>query len=53
VAKTAQSWNGFDGDADRIGLLDHSGRFILGDEINALISQSVLMDNPGAKLSPM
>ena len=41
---------GFDGDADRIGLLDHSGRFILGDEIIALVSQSVLKDNPGAKI---
>ncbi len=41
---------GFDGDADRIGLLDHNGRFILGDEMIALISQAVLKDNPGAKI---
>lgn len=41
---------GFDGDADRIGLVDHNGRFVLGDEIMALISQAVLKDNPGAKI---
>ena len=41
---------GFDGDADRIGLLDHTGRFVLGDEIMALISQAVLKKNPGAKI---
>ncbi|MGZ3723848.1 MAG: phosphomannomutase/phosphoglucomutase, partial [Bdellovibrionales bacterium] len=41
---------GFDGDADRIGLVDHNGRFVLGDEIMSLISQAVLKDNPGAKI---
>ncbi len=41
---------GFDGDADRIGLLDHNGSFVLGDEMMALISTSVLKDNPGAKI---
>ncbi len=41
---------GFDGDADRIGLLDNDGRFILGDEMMALISTSILKENPGAKI---
>ena len=41
---------GFDGDADRIGLVDHSGRFILGDEMMALIAQDILVDQPGAKI---
>ncbi|MGE4131390.1 MAG: phosphomannomutase/phosphoglucomutase [Bdellovibrionales bacterium] len=41
---------GFDGDADRIGLIDESGRFILGDEMMALIAQDVLKTNPGAKI---
>lgn len=51
VAKTkAIVGIGFDGDADRIGLLDNNGRFILGDEIIALISQAVLKENPGGKI---
>ena len=41
---------GFDGDADRIGLLDHTGRFILGDEIMALIAQAILKEKPGSKI---
>lgn len=41
---------GFDGDADRIGLIDHDGRFILGDEMMALIAHDILKTNPGAKI---
>jgi phosphomannomutase/phosphoglucomutase len=41
---------GFDGDADRIGLLDHNGRFVLGDEMMAMISQSILRERPGSKI---
>ena len=41
---------GFDGDADRIGLLDHDGRFVLGDEMMALIAQDILSKTPGAKI---
>ncbi len=41
---------GFDGDADRIGLIDGSGRFILGDEMMVMISRAILKDNPGAKI---
>ncbi|MGE0528160.1 MAG: phosphomannomutase/phosphoglucomutase [Bdellovibrionales bacterium] len=41
---------GFDGDADRIGLVDHTGRFVLGDEMMALISQDILSRTPGAKI---
>ena len=41
---------GFDGDADRIGLVDNTGRFILGDEMIALISRSILATSPGAKI---
>ncbi len=46
----AKAGIGFDGDADRIGLVDHTGRFVLGDEIIALISQSVLKSNPGGTI---
>jgi phosphomannomutase len=41
---------GFDGDADRIGLVDDQGRFVLGDEMMALIAQDVLTTSPGAKI---
>ncbi|MBX3019258.1 MAG: phosphomannomutase/phosphoglucomutase [Bdellovibrionaceae bacterium] len=41
---------GFDGDADRIGLIDETGRMIYGDELMVLISRSVLQANPGAKI---
>ncbi|MFN7729764.1 MAG: phosphomannomutase/phosphoglucomutase [Bdellovibrio sp.] len=41
---------GFDGDADRIGLVDHTGRMIYGDELMVLISRDVLKHNQGAKI---
>ena len=41
---------GFDGDADRIGLVDHEGRFILGDEMMAIIAQDILTTTPGSKI---
>ena len=41
---------GFDGDADRIGLVDEKGRFILGDEIMTIVARDILKDNPGAKI---
>lgn len=41
---------GFDGDADRIGVVDEKGRFILGDEIMMIVSRDILQSNPGAKI---
>jgi len=41
---------GFDGDADRIGLVDEEGRIILGDELLALYSRFILKDRPGEKV---
>jgi phosphomannomutase / phosphoglucomutase len=41
---------GFDGDADRIGVVDHTGRMLYGDELMVLISRSVLEKNKGAKI---
>jgi phosphomannomutase/phosphomannomutase/phosphoglucomutase len=41
---------GFDGDADRIGLVDHTGRMIYGDELMVLVSRDVLKSNKGAKI---
>lgn len=41
---------GFDGDADRIGIVDENARFVLGDEMMVIISRAVLETNPGAKI---
>lgn len=41
---------GFDGDADRIGLVDENGKMIYGDELMVLISRSILETSPGAKI---
>ncbi len=41
---------GFDGDADRIGLVDEKGRFILGDEIMMVVARDIIKNNPKAKI---
>lgn len=41
---------GFDGDADRIGLVDEKGRFILGDELMMLVSRDLLSQNKDLKI---
>jgi phosphomannomutase/phosphomannomutase/phosphoglucomutase len=41
---------GFDGDADRIGVVDHTGRMIYGDELMVIISRAILSENKGAKI---
>lgn len=38
----------FDGDADRIGVVDRHGRIIWGDELLVIYSRDVLARNPGA-----
>lgn len=40
----------FDGDGDRIGIVDETGRIIWGDELMIPISRSVLAENPGATI---
>ncbi|MCJ8276100.1 MAG: phosphomannomutase/phosphoglucomutase [Bdellovibrionales bacterium] len=50
IASGAKIGIGFDGDADRIGVVDHSGRFILGDEIMMIVCRDILKDTPGAKI---
>ncbi|MCM2280523.1 MAG: phosphomannomutase/phosphoglucomutase [Bdellovibrionaceae bacterium] len=39
---------GFDGDADRIGVVDHTGRFVLGDELMVIVSRAILAEKPGS-----
>ena len=41
---------GFDGDADRIGIVDHTGKMIYGDELMTLFTRSVLETQPGGKI---
>ncbi len=50
LATGARVGIGFDGDADRIGLLDEKGRFVLGDELMSLVAIDILKKNPGAKI---
>lgn len=40
----------FDGDSDRIGLADETGRIIYGDEMMVLFARDVLKDKPGATI---
>ncbi len=41
---------GFDGDADRIGAVDHRGNIIWGDQLLVLFSREVLGRHPGATI---
>ena len=41
---------GFDGDADRIGAVDASGRIVFGDQLLALFARDVLTRVPGAEI---
>ncbi len=41
---------GFDGDADRIGALDHLGRQLYGDELMVIFARSVLQQFPGTTI---
>ncbi|RJR41600.1 MAG: phosphomannomutase/phosphoglucomutase [Desulfobacteraceae bacterium] len=40
----------FDGDADRIGVVDEDGKILWGDQLMILFSRSILKENPGAKI---
>ena len=40
----------FDGDGDRIGVVDETGRIIWGDELMILLSRTVLAQRPGATI---
>lgn len=49
-AKGAKVGIGFDGDADRIGVVDNNGRMIYGDELLVLFARDVLSHQPGQKI---
>ena len=40
----------FDGDGDRIGVVDDNGRIIWGDELMILLSRAVLAERPGSTI---
>lgn len=40
----------FDGDGDRIGIVDENGRIIWGDELMVLLSRTILAERPGATI---
>ncbi len=39
---------GFDGDGDRVGVVDEAGRTVWGDRLTILLARDVLTRNPGA-----
>lgn len=41
---------GYDGDADRIGVIDETGSTLYGDRILALFAREILARHPGAKI---
>ena len=40
----------FDGDADRVGLVDQHGRILWGDEMLMLFARDILAERPGASI---
>ena len=40
----------FDGDGDRIGVVDDAGRILWADQLLALLAEAVLADHPGASV---
>ncbi len=40
----------FDGDADRVGLVDNKGRILYGDQMMVLFARDVLKQHPGATI---
>lgn len=41
---------GFDGDADRIGLIDNNGKFLLGDELMTIVARDLLSKKKNIKI---
>lgn len=49
-SENAQLGIGFDGDVDRIGVVDENGRMVWGDQLLMLFSRNILSKNPGATI---
>ncbi len=50
TAERADLGIGLDGDADRIGVVDETGRLLYGDQLLALFARDVLARRPGAPI---
>lgn len=46
----AEAGLGLDGDADRIGVIDETGKMLYGDQILNIIARDFLKNNPGEKI---
>ncbi|HVX31350.1 MAG TPA: phosphomannomutase/phosphoglucomutase [Nitrolancea sp.] len=49
-ARNADFGIAFDGDADRMFILDHEGNFVGGDMVTALVAKSLLRKHPGSAI---
>ncbi len=49
-ARKADVGVAFDGDADRIGLVDDTGEILFGDQLLVLLARDVLKERPGATI---
>jgi phosphomannomutase len=50
AASGAEVGLAFDGDGDRVGVVDATGRIIWGDQLMAIFAKDVLQNNPGATI---
>ncbi|MEK6958042.1 MAG: phosphomannomutase/phosphoglucomutase [archaeon] len=50
LAEKAEFGIGFDGDADRLGVIDEKGNLIYGDRLLGLLAKDALQRNKGAKV---
>jgi len=50
AGKGLQLGVGFDGDGDRIGVLDENGRIIFGDNLLAIYAAEIIRSQPGAQI---
>jgi phosphomannomutase/phosphoglucomutase len=41
---------GFDGDGDRIGVIDKNGRILWGDQLTLIFAKEILSNHPGSKI---
>ena len=49
-AENAELGIGFDGDADRIGIVDNNGNILWGDQLLTIFARDILSRNPGATI---
>ena len=50
LTKSADLGIAFDGDADRIGVIDREGKILWGDQLMIIFSRDLLERNPGARI---